>query len=136
MALDPITAGLDLVNNIIDRVWPSQADKQAVEQSRMDMLKAQLLGQFQLLYGQIQANTEQAKSASVFVAGARPFIMWVCGFALAYQFLIRPIFPWVFAVLGHPVPPMPGLDDNLWELTAGTIGMAGWRSMDKRNGVA
>ena len=32
----------------------------------------------ELASGQLQANIQQAKSSSVFVAGARPAIMWVC----------------------------------------------------------
>ena len=36
---------------------------------------------------QAQANIEQAKHPSIFVSGARPAIMWVCCFALAWQFI-------------------------------------------------
>ena len=40
---------------------------------------------------QAQANIEQAKHPSIFVSGARPAIMWVCCFALAWQFILAPI---------------------------------------------
>lgn len=132
MPLDPITAGLDLASTIINKIWPDHTQQDA---AKLDLLKAEMANQFALQLGQIQVNTAEAGSSSIFVAGARPFIMWVCGVALAYQYLIRTILPWVCAVVGHPVPPLPGLDQNLWELTAGMLGMAGWRSWDKKNGT-
>ena len=36
----------------------------------------------ELAKGQIAANTEQAKHPSLFVAGARPAIMWICALGL------------------------------------------------------
>ena len=36
---------------------------------------------------QAQTNLEQAKHDSIFVAGARPAIMWICAFALAWQYI-------------------------------------------------
>lgn len=130
---DPITAGIKFANAIIDKVWP---DKTQENLARLEMLRDNIANAFQLQMAQIQANAAQAQSASLFVAGPRPFIMWICGFSIFYQFLVRTIVPWAFAVAGHPVPPMPGLDEMLWELTATTLGMAGWRSYDKKNGVA
>ena len=45
---------------------------------------------------QAQANIEQAgKHPSIFVSGARPAIMWVCCFALAWQFIFAPILSWI-----------------------------------------
>ena len=37
---------------------------------------------------QAQANIESAKSSSIFVAGARPAIMWVCCLGLLTNFFI------------------------------------------------
>ena len=45
-------------------------------------LKSQLINLDAL---QAQTNIEQAKHPSLFVAGARPAIMWICAFALAYR---------------------------------------------------
>ena len=49
----------------------------------------------QLLEIQTKINEVEAKHRSVFVAGWRPFIGWVCGLALAYNFIIRDLFIWV-----------------------------------------
>ena len=40
---------------------------------------------------QAQTNLEQAKHDSIFVAGARPAIMWICAFALAWQYILAPM---------------------------------------------
>ena len=44
-------------------------------------LKAQVIS---LDLAQAQANIEQAKHPSIFVAGSRPAIMWICAFALGW----------------------------------------------------
>lgn len=133
MALDPLTEGLSLAGKIVDRIWPNKTEENLAQ---IGIAREQIAGAIQERLAQIQISIEQAKSASLWVAGARPAITWVCACALFYQFLMRPILPWALAVTGHPVYPMPSLDENLWELTATTIGMAGWRSYDKRNGKA
>ena len=48
-------------------------------------LQAQLINLDAL---QAQTNLEQAKHDSIFVAGARPAIMWICAFALAWQYIL------------------------------------------------
>ena len=48
----------------------------------------------ELAKGQIAANAEQAKHPSIFVAGARPAIMWICALGLLTQFFIMPIAEW------------------------------------------
>ena len=52
----------------------------------------------ELAKGQIAANTEQAKHPSLFVAGARPAIMWICALGLLTQFFIMPIAEWATAI--------------------------------------
>lgn len=74
----------------------------------------------------------------LFFTGGRPAALWVCVFGLAYQFVLVPIVTFGYQLwAGHalPVPP-PVLDENLWELIAGLLGLAGWRSWDKKNGTA
>ena len=46
----------------------------------------------ELAKGQLEINKAEAQSRSIFVAGWRPFIGWVCGVALAYNFIIRDLF--------------------------------------------
>jgi hypothetical protein len=85
---------------------------------------------------QAQANIEQAKHPSIFVSGARPAIMWVCCFALAWQFIFAPILSWGFA-LWYPVVVLPTLETQaLMTLLMSLLGLGGMRTAEKWKGVA
>ena len=79
----------------------------------------------ELAKGQIAANAEQAKHPSIFVAGARPAIMWICALGLLTQFFIMPIAEWATAIW------MPDIT-----LTLSLLGLGGMRSYEKSKGVA
>lgn len=71
----------DVVMGVINRVWP---DKSAEEKAALDR-------QLQIDLGQIETNKAEAASVNWWVAGWRPFIGWVCGAGLFYQFFLMPI---------------------------------------------
>lgn len=81
---------------------------------------------------QNDVNKAEASSQNLFVSGWRPFIGWVCGGALAYQYVVTPLIMWVVPMFGYQLPTPPKLDGSLWELMFGMLGMAGLRSWDKR----
>ena len=96
-------------------------------------LKTQLIS---LDLAQAQANIEQAKHPSIFVSGARPAIMWVCCFALGWQFIIAPISSWGLAIW-YPVIVLPVLDtQSLMTLMLSLLGLGGMRTAEKWKGVA
>jgi len=43
---------------------------------------------------------------------------------------------WAGIVLDHPLPALPGIDDNLWQLMLGMLGLGGLRTFEKTKGVA
>ena len=89
-----------------------------------------------LAKGQIQANTEQAKHPSLFVAGARPAIMWICALGVLTQFFIMPIAEWATAIW-LPETQLPELNTGeLMTLTLSLLGLGGMRSFEKTKGVA
>lgn len=95
-------------------------------------LEAQLVEQ---VTAQIEVNKAEAASASVFVAGWRPFIGWICGLGLACQFIIGPIFTWASALLKHPTP-FPTLDySSLSTLLLGMLGLGGLHTYERVQGV-
>ena len=86
--------------------------------------------------GQIQTNLEQAKHPSIFVSGARPSIMWICAFGLAWSYVLAPFFNWVLLVSGSDIP-MPELQtEGLLTLTLSLLGLGGMRSWEKSKGIA
>lgn len=90
---------------------------------------------------QIDVNKEEAKSSSLFVAGWRPAIGWVCGFALAWQFVLQPMLTWCLAVLclyqDLNLPPLPTLDTGpLMTVMLGMLGLTAARTVEAIQGVA
>lgn len=133
MSLDPISAALDLGNTLIQRIFPDPAQ---AAQAKLELIKLQQSGDLAQITGQLEINKVEAANASVFVSGWRPAIGWICASALGYQYLVRPLAIAGFAAFGHPLPVMPGLDDNLWQLLLGMLGLGGLRTFEKLNGVA
>ena len=85
---------------------------------------------------QAQANIEQAKHPSIFVAGARPAIMWICALGLMTNFFIMPIAEWAVAIWA-PGTQLPALQtEELMTLTRSLLGLGGMRSWEKSKGVA
>lgn len=126
MSLDPITAGLDLAGTVINKLWPDKSEQE----------RAQLAAAVAIVQGQIDINKAEAASPSAFTSGWRPAIGWVCAAALAFQYVGRPLLAWGGIVSGHPLPPLPGIDDNLWQLMLGMLGLGGLRTFEKTKGVA
>ena len=133
MSLDPISAALDLGNTLINKIFPDPAQADA---AKLELLKLQQSGELATMTAQTDINKEEAKNTSLFVSGWRPCIGWVCALALAYQYLLRPLMTWGATVAGFNLPPMVGLDDNLWQLMMGMLGMGGLRTFEKTQGVA
>jgi hypothetical protein len=132
MAFDPVSAALDIGGKLIDRLWPDPTQAAA---AKLELLKLQQSGDLAQITGQLEINKVEAANSSVFVAGWRPAIGWVCALALFYQYLVRPIAQGAFAAAGHPLPPLVGLDDNLWQLLLGMLGLGGLRTYEKVQGV-
>lgn len=122
----------DVVSPVINKVLDFIPDpKQKLEAQQ------QLIASLQAWDAQQNAiNVEEAKSSSLFVAGWRPAIGWCCAIALCYTYLIIPFATWGFAAAKVVVPAFPALDDNLWQLMFGMLGMGGLRTFEKVKGVA
>ena len=147
MSFDPVSAAFDVGKTIIEKIWPDPV-KQSEELRKLEELRqtgdlARLNAHVQILTGQMGINVKEAEHKSIFVAGWRPFIGWVGGFALAYQFLFYPILLWLWAIAllifdipaGFEPPALPVADD-LYSIILGMLGIGAMRSYDKKNGTA
>lgn len=127
-----IPAMVESVATIINKVVP---DADAGRKAAHEIVIEQLRQVDSQLSAQAEINKIEAASASVFVAGWRPFIGWVCGIALAWAFIISPTVQWAAALAGH-VTPLPELDTaTIFQLVLAMLGLSGWRSLDKIKGV-
>ena len=127
MSLDPVSAVLDIGTKVIERLWP---DPTAAAAAKLELLKLQQSGELAQITGQLEINKTEAANPSVFVSGWRPFIGWICGIGLAYQFLIYPI---LIAFVPHIVQLDMG---TLITLLGGLLGLGTLRTVEKLNGVA
>lgn len=141
MSLDPITTVLDIGSRLIDKLWPNPTERDA---AKLKLLELQQTGELTLLAaetdlakGQLAVNLEEAKNASVFVSGGRPFVMWVCGAAFAYAAIVDPFARFVAAVAFGYTGVFPVINTDLtMQVLFGILGLGGLRSWDKKNGVA
>jgi len=125
MALDAI---LGIGGKLIDKLIPDPAAKDA---AKLELLKLQQSGELAAMTAQTEINKVEAANSSIFVSGWRPAIGWVCALAMCYQYLARP-----FLAAFYPVLAFPGLDENLWQLMMGMLGLGGLRTFEKVNNVA
>jgi hypothetical protein len=95
-------------------------------------LKSQIIS---LDLAQAQTNLEQAKHSSIFVAGARPAIMWICAFGLGWQFVFQPVAVWIFAASGSDILLPIFETEGLMPLTLSLLGLGGMRSFEKFKGI-
>ena len=112
-------------------------DKFVEDKDAKNQIKAELEKQIvSLQAAQAAANVAQAKHSSLFVAGARPAIMWICALGLMTNFFLMPIAEWVTAIWA-PSTPLPKLEtEGLMSLTLALLGLGSMRSWEKSKGVA
>jgi hypothetical protein len=140
MALDPVTAMLDIGGKVIDRLFP---DPTQAANAKLELIKLQQSGELaqmsadvDIAKSQMAINQTEAASTSLFVAGPRPFIMWVCGVAFAYKFVLAPAAAFALTALGHPIA-LPVLDfTEMSTVLLGLLGLGGLRTVEKIKGVA
>lgn len=88
---------------------------------------------------QTEINLAEAKSSSLFVAGWRPFIGWVCGVGLACFFIPQYLFAtylWVRASwAAQAIQPYPVSAEGLLNLVIALLGLGAYRLVEKINKV-
>lgn len=140
------------VTFLADKLGASEKTVEGVKQvlagmSPADLLEAKRIDiQFQefcldneikLQLGQIGVNAAEAASSSLFVAGWRPAVGWICGAALAYSAILEPLARFAATVLCHYTGAFPAIDTTItMQVLFGMLGLAGARSFDKAMGTA
>lgn len=131
-----LDAALSIVDKVFDRVWPDPAKKAEAQLAVMKLAQdgafKQIEVDLQLAMGQIEINKVEAAGEGLFKAGWRPFIGWVCGSALAYEFIVRPLLCWAVAnwVNTPTLPPELPMGD-LMTLLFGMLGLGAYRTYEK-----
>jgi len=113
------------VTSLLDKFIPDADTKQKIahEIATMSQKHAQ-----ELAKGQLEVNKTEAAHKSLFVAGWRPAIGWICGLSLLYSTMLSPILGIWFTV-----PPVN--DELLSTVLMGMLGLGAMRSFEKYKGV-
>ncbi len=128
-----VTALLPALGTLIDRLIP---DRAAAERAKAEMEQQLVSAANQAALAQVEVNKVEAAHSSVFVAGWRPSIGWVCAAGLAWAFVLAPIASWALVVLGIRAE-LPAIHtDYLLELVLAMLGIGGLRTFEKLRGVA
>ena len=121
-----------IVNKFVDRI-PNGNEraraKEALEKELVDAANSVMLAQTEI-------NAAEAQLKSIFVAGWRPFIGWVCGVGIAWSMVVQPVAQWAMIAWGDGTE-LPTIDTSyLMELVTAMLGMSGLRTFEKMRGVA
>jgi hypothetical protein len=95
-----------------------------------ELLKGKEIDPQKLIELQGEINKIEAQHRTIFVAGWRPFIGWVCGVALAYNFVLRDLLIWFIGP--EQVPPALQME-HLMTVLIGMLGLGGMRTFEKFN---
>lgn len=125
MDITGIGAVADLAKTAIDKIWPDKSDQE----------KQQLAAAVLIVQGQLGINQTEAASPSVFVAGWRPFIGWVCGMACAWNWIGLPVASAVTLYLGNKLDLRPADISEMWPVLLGMLGLGGLRTVEKVKGA-
>jgi len=136
-----IGAIFDFGSKVIDKIFPDQTEAAKAKLAMFELQQkgelAQLQNDFNLAVEQIKTNAVEAQNASVFVSGWRPFIGWICGFSLGYNYIFMPLFTYVARWISTAAPVMPALENGeLTTLLFGMLGLGIMRTVEKKGGVA
>lgn len=123
----PITA----VGNILDELFTSDDEKLDKQIIMQRLLQEPVMVQNEI-------NKLEAQHRTIFVAGWRPFIGWVCGFALAWHFMVYDMAVWAQVVWWPDSPPPPKLvgTGELITVLLSLLGLGSLRTVEKMNGAA
>jgi hypothetical protein len=118
------TAPIEAIGNVIGKVYEGKNEKL----SHQEVMAA--IAQNPQMW-QSEIGKMEAQHRSVFVAGWRPFIGWVCGTGLGFVFVFNPIIQWI---TGQAGPSMP--TEAMLTLVVSLLGLAGYRTVEKVTGSA
>ena len=142
--MNPLIVGgiVESVGKIADDLFTSDEErlKAELEFSKLGLEAAKV--DADLIKGQQDINKEEAKHASIFVAGWRPAIGWVGVSALAYQYILYPLLTWAWAWMqsrgwipaAQAAPPILDIE-ALMVLMTGILGIASARTYEKVRGA-
>lgn len=138
MAIGTLIANMvgPILGPLIDLI-PNKNERERAKEQAEAQIVAAMTG---LVEGQLKINEKEAQHGSIFVAGWRPAVGWICGIALGWNFIVHPMLLWLAFILPDTAIDLstaPQLDTGeLMTVLLGMLGLGGLRTYEKRVGVA
>ena len=121
------------VTGLLDKFIEDKDQKNALAHEIATMAEKQA---HEAAMAQVEVNKAEASHRSIFVAGWRPFVGWICAVALGYHFVLHPIILFAMGVAGVAPIELPSFDmDSLMTVLLGMLGLGGLRSYEKSKGL-
>lgn len=111
---------------------------QLVKMKEMDLEFQKFMAEngIKLDLAQIAVNQVEAASTDKYTSRARPTIMWICAFGLAYATVILPVLEFFATVVFGYKGKFPMIDWALLsQVMIGILGLGAMRSYDKKQGT-
>ncbi len=125
-----IVSAAEGVAGIVDKFVETPDEKAAAE-----LIKAKLMMRPSL--AQIELNKIEAMHRSIFVAGWRPWIGWICGFALGWHYILHDLMAWACAIFSPEIAPPELLGTGeLVTVVMAMLGLGLYRTAEKFGGRA
>jgi len=89
----------------------------------------------EIAQAQIAVNQAEAGHRSIWVAGWRPAVGWVCVLALGWHFVLSPIGATLAGLAGYTWPDIDFDMGTLLTVLMGMLGLGGLRTYEKAKGL-
>jgi len=121
------------IAKLLDKVIPDADERSRLAHEIATLAERQA---HEIAKAQIEVNREEATSHSIFVAGWRPMVGWVCCAGLATNYLLVPICNFILTITESPIT-VPPLDlSEMMPVLLGMLGLGGLRTYEKTKNVA
>ena len=119
---------LEPATKLLDKVIEDKDQKNALAHEIATMAEKHAV---ELAKGQLEVNKTEAAHKSLFVAGWRPFIGWICGVAMLANFLLIPMANFVLDLSGS-TNTIPLIElETMMPVLMGMLGLGAMRSYEK-----
>jgi len=131
-----ISALLPLLSPVLDKLVGLIPDPAAAAKAKAEAVQMMMDMAAKADAAQLEVNKVEAGSSSMFVAGWRPFVGWVCAAGCAWNWIGLPMGVFIAAAIGHKLDLRPADLSEMLPLLLGLLGMGGLRTFEKTQGVA
>ena len=128
-----ITEWIGSALGIVDKFIP---DKDEAKRLKHEIEKSLIQGELEVQKSQAAINQQEAIHRSIFVAGWRPWVGWICASAFGWKFVLEPVLIFSVVVWTGEQPKLPEIDmAPLLTILLGMLGLGGLRTFEKLKGL-